>query len=141
VFQDCNFALANLDNAKLKNAKFTSCKLVGLDFSVCNDFLFVVNFENCSLDYATFFQKKLKNTTFLECSMKEVDFTECDLTQAVFHHCSLFNATFEQCILEKADFRTAKNYTFDPALNKMKKAKFSYAGIAGLLTKYQIEIS
>lgn len=72
--------------------------------------------------------------------MKEVDFTETDLSMAVFKNCNLANAIFERSILEKADFRSAKNYVFDPALNKMKKAKFSYAGIAGLLTKYNIDI-
>jgi hypothetical protein len=42
--------------------------------------------------------------------------------------------------LEKADIRTSHNYTIDPEKNKVKKAKFSIHGIAGLLDKYDIEI-
>jgi len=32
------------------------------------------------------------------------------------------------------------NYSIDPELNKIKKARFSTQGIAGLLDKYDIEI-
>jgi hypothetical protein len=32
------------------------------------------------------------------------------------------------------------NYSIDPDLNKIKKARFSTQGIAGLLDKYDIEI-
>ena len=49
-------------------------------------------------------------------------------------------AAFENTILEKADFRTSFNYSIDPGKNRIKKAKFSLAGIAGLLEKYDIEI-
>jgi len=114
--------------------------MIGLDFSICNNFLFVVNFQSCQLDYSTFFQKKMKKTKFTDCSLKEVDFAEVDLTEASFKNCELHGATFQQSILEKADLRTAKNYTFDPELNRIKKAKFSTSGIAGLLSKYQLDI-
>jgi len=43
-------------------------------------------------------------------------------------------------ILEKVDFRTAINYSFDLELNRVKKAKFSTAGVIGLMDKYQIVI-
>ena len=39
-------------------------------------------------------------------------------------------------MLEKADFLTSYNYSFDPELNKIKGAKFSQAGVTGLLAKY-----
>ena len=72
--------------------------------------------------------------------MHEVDFSETDLTEAVLEQCDLLGAIFQNSILEKTDFRTAFNFSFDPELNRMKKAKFSLQGIAGLLHKYQIEI-
>jgi uncharacterized protein YjbI with pentapeptide repeats len=70
----------------------------------------------------------------------EVDFIEADLTQASFPKCDFKNAAFERTVLEKADFRTAVNYSFDPELNKIKKAKFLAADVVRLLEKYQIEI-
>jgi fluoroquinolone resistance protein len=139
-FTDCNFALAILHNTGMKNIKFSDCKLTGIDFSKCKDFLFAVSFQNCRLDYASFFKKKMKSTLFDDCSIKDVDFSEADLSMSVFNNCDLLNAVFMQTILEKVDFKNAVNYSFDPELNKIKKAKFSSQGIAGLLAKYNIEI-
>jgi uncharacterized protein YjbI with pentapeptide repeats len=57
-------------------------------------------------------------------------FDNCDLTGAVFDHTNI----------EKADFRTSYNYTIDPEINRIKKAKFSILGVSGLLDKYDIDI-
>ena len=139
-FMGCNFSLALMENTGIKNARFSGCKLMGIDFSRCNNFNFSVSFENCPLDYCSFFQKKMKKTTFIDCSLKETDFTETDLTMAIFSNCDLLHASFMHSILEKADFRTARNYALDPELNKIKKATFSFPAIAGLLAKYDINI-
>ena len=82
----------------------------------------------------------MKKASFIDCSLKEVDFAETDLTQALFKNCDLLNASFVETVLDKADLRSAINYSFDPELNKIKKAKFSHAGVVGLLTKYDIVI-
>jgi len=82
----------------------------------------------------------MKKTVFVNCSLKESQFEEVDLAGAVFKNCDLLHAVFTRTGLEKADFRTAKNYSIDPELNKMKRAKFSYLGIAGLLDKYGIDV-
>jgi fluoroquinolone resistance protein len=47
---------------------------------------------------------------------------------------------FDHTILEKADLRSSYNYSFDPEINRIKKAMFSLQGIPGLLNKYDIEI-
>jgi uncharacterized protein YjbI with pentapeptide repeats len=70
-----------------------------------------------------------------------VDFTESDLTHSVFDNCDLTRAAFEHTILEKADFRTSFNYSLDLEMNRVKKARFSQAGVIGLLGKYDIDIS
>ena len=139
-FSGCNFSLAVMNNTGIKNAAFAHCKLVGIDFSRWNSFLFSASFERCHLDYSSFFQKKMKKVVFTDCSLPEVNFEEADLSGAVFKNCDLTGATFVRTILEKADFRTAINYTFDPEMNKIKGARFSYLGIAGLLGKYGIDV-
>ncbi len=139
-FKDCNLSLAILNNTGLKNVKFENCKIVGVDFNVCANFLFSVNFQNCHLDYSSFFQKKMKSANFINCSLKDVDFAEADLSKVNFNNCDLQNAAFNRTILEKTDFRTAINYSFDPEINKIKKAKFSFSGLPGLLSKFDIEI-
>ncbi|PQJ11545.1 hypothetical protein CJD36_007020 [Flavipsychrobacter stenotrophus] len=140
TFKGCNFSQAILNNTGIKGVQFTSCKLIGINFQVCSDFLFSIQFADCQLDYASFFQKKMKKTLFSCCSIKEADFEETDLTEAVFTNCDLLHTSFNKTILEKADLRTAYNYSLDPELNRIKKAKFSHHGISGLLSKYDIVI-
>src|ERR1035437_2446174 len=60
-FSNCNLSMVKYDSTGLKNVFFKNCKLIGVDFSVCKDFLFSVGFENCILDYSFFLKKKLKN--------------------------------------------------------------------------------
>ncbi len=139
-FKGCNFSLAVMDHTGLKNVQFISCKSVGVNFSACSNFLFSVSFQDCHLDYSSFFQKKMKKANFINCSLKEVDFEDADLSLGTFDKSDLYNARFIKTNLEKADFRSASNYVFDPAINKIKKAKFSYPGVLGLLSKYDIDI-
>jgi uncharacterized protein YjbI with pentapeptide repeats len=113
---------------------------MGIDFSICNNFLFTVNFTDCHLDNSTFHSKKMKKTNFINCSLKEVDFSEVDLTLSVFQKCDLSDSTFNQSVLDKVDFSTAVNYVIEPDCNKIKKAKFSLSGLPGLLVKYDIVV-
>jgi uncharacterized protein YjbI with pentapeptide repeats len=83
---------------------------------------------------------KVKGTAFKDCKLQEVDFVESDLTNVRFENCDLTMASFENTILTGTDLRTASNYSIDPEKNKIKKAKFSLAGVVGLLDKYDIII-
>ncbi len=139
-FIDCNLSLLQLGNSSLQSVLFKNCKVMGIQFQSCTDFLFQVTFEDCVVDYASFSHKKMPKTKFSSCSMKEVNFSGTNLTNAVFENCNLDNAIFNETQLAGADFRTAYNYKIDPEFNPMKKAKFSTVGIMGLLDKYDIKI-
>ncbi len=114
--------------------------MLGLPFEHCNTFLLAFTFEGCNLALSSFFEMPLKKTVFTNCILHEAEFSGADLSGAVFDGCDLKRAIFDNTNLEKADFRTAFNYAFDPAQNKVKKARFSWPGVAGLLSKYDIEI-
>jgi len=139
-FVDCNISLAKLTKTAFRDVGFKGCKLLGLHFDDCNEFLFEVDFDHCLLNLSSFYKRKLKKTNFKNSSLQEVDFTEADLTGALFDNCDLAKATFDDTLLEKVDLRTSYNYSIDPERNRVKKAKFSMAGIAGLLDKYDIDI-
>jgi fluoroquinolone resistance protein len=141
VFDNCNFSAANLNGTSFQETKFVNCKLLGLHFEHCNSFLFTVQFDHCMLNLSGFYKMNLKGFQFTHCSLQEVDFTEADLSGAVFHECNLLGAMFDQTNLEKADLRTATNFSIDPELNKLKKAKFSLTGLTGLLHKHELNIS
>ena len=140
-FNACNLTLAKTLGTAFKEVKFRDCKLVGIHFEICSPLLFEVNFENCILDFSSFFKLKIKKTRFLNCSLKEVDFVEADLMGSSFDGSDLTHAKFEKTNLENADFRCAFGFQINPAGNSIKKAKFSLAGLEGLLSTFGIEIS
>lgn len=140
VFRDSNLSLAKLRQTAFRNVEFKACKLLGLHFDDCNPFLFEVQFDHCTLNLSSFFGVSLKKTMFSSCQLEEVDFTEANLQEAVFDACNLSRAVFNRSNLEKADFRSALHYLIDPELNRMKGARFSVNGVAGLLAKYGIQL-
>ena len=139
-FKDCNLSLAKISNVIFRDTKFRDCKMLGMMFNTCNSFGFSAGFENCNLQHASFYQRKMKGFIFRNSNLTEVDFTECDLTLANFDTCDFAGATFDRTILEKADLQTSFNYIINPEQNKIKKAKFSLSGIPGLLLQYDIQI-
>lgn len=139
-FINCNLSLAKLDNTAFQDVVFKECKHWGLRFDTCSTFALSFRFERCSLNHSSFYKLSIKNTSFKDCQLHEVDFTETDLTGASFSNCDLAGSRFERTILEKADFRSAHNYTIDPEINRMKKAKFSLPEVTGLLHKYNVDI-
>lgn len=141
VFEECNLSTANLKNTALKTVVFKKCKLLGLNFSDCNPFLLSIGFESCVLDLSSFYKLRLKATVFESCKLQEVDFGEADLASATFDAFDLARAICKNTVLEKADFRTAYNFSIDPEINRIKKAKFSMIGLMGLLDKYGIEVN
>lgn len=140
TFKTCDMSLVKVNNTAFNNAQFINCKLLGIDFSRCKDFLLSFSFDTCTLDFASFYKKKIKKTIFKNCSIKEVDFNETDLTESRFVECDLTLAVFQQSILEKVDFRKAYNFGIDLEVNKVKNARFSSSGLSGLLLKYPIII-
>ncbi len=140
TFINCDFSMAIIEHVTFNDVRFEECKLIGLDFSKCSKFLFTVSFEECLLDYCLFLNNKMKKTVFKNCSMKEMTFAECELAESVFDECELARTMFERCNLEKCDFSSAYNYELMPSQNKIKKAKFAYPGVLGLLSDLDIKV-
>jgi len=139
-FINCNLSMTALGGTSLKTVHFSNCKLLGIHFNTCADFMFAVSFNDCILDYASFSNKKMPKTKFNSCSMKEVTFIGTNLSNSVFDNCNLDHAVFNDTELKEVNFLTAYNYKIDPEFNPMRKAKFSMQGIPGLLDKYDIKI-
>jgi uncharacterized protein YjbI with pentapeptide repeats len=140
-FENCDLSMVKLNNTSLKDTVLKNCKLMGLHFETCNQFLFSPGFIGCIMDHSGFYTVNLKNSTFKDCRLHHVDFTQAKASGIVFDNCDLKNAVFEETCLLKADLRTAKNIILDPDINYIKKAKFSVEAALGLLNKYDIQIS
>jgi uncharacterized protein YjbI with pentapeptide repeats len=139
-FINCNFSNAIVKNSAFKDVQFANCKLIGVKFNECDPFLLQMNFNNCQLNFASFYQLKIPKTQFINCNLEEVDFAESKLQEVVFNECNLKNAIFDQTDLQKSDFRTALYFSINPGENQLKGAKFSKDNLIGLLQKYQIVI-
>lgn len=140
-FAGCNLSLVKFDKTVLSDSVFKDCKMLGVRFDLCSNFILSFSFDNCTLNHCSFYGIKIKKTLFKNSQLQEVDFTDCDLTGSVFDNCDLKSALFENTVLEKADLRGSFNYAIDPERNKIKKARFSLAGVVGLLDKYDINIT
>ena len=99
-FIDCNFSNANLAHTIFNEVSFSHCKMLGLKFEDCNDFLIAFSFHDCVLNYSSFYGLKLKNQLFSDCKLIEVDFTEADLTEADLDTSDLERATFYETNLQ-----------------------------------------
>lgn len=145
TFTECEFQDCDLSNTLVKHTVFnavifSNCKLLGLQFNDCSDFLFSATFIKSNLNLASFHKVTARNTKFTDCLLHNVDFTESDFSDSSFYKCDFKNAIFERTSLGKADFRTSFNYALDPETNTIKKAKFSIPEVLGLLNKYNIEV-
>jgi uncharacterized protein YjbI with pentapeptide repeats len=144
-FTDCIFIICNLSNLVVRNCKlmdltFVDCKLLGVNFSEAKSFGFSIQFENCVLDYSSFDRKKLNKSSFTDCRIHEANFTEADLSKSSFTKCDFLGTLFSNTNLSGVDFTTSYNFTLDPSMNIVKKAKFLSTNLAGLLTKFDIII-
>ncbi|OGK09836.1 MAG: hypothetical protein A2W80_02020 [Candidatus Riflebacteria bacterium GWC2_50_8] len=140
MFENCNLSLVKICNLTLNEVVFKDCKQLGWDFTGCNNVFFSASFEDCNLNFSVFSEMNLKGTSFSGCTLQEADFRQANLASARFINCDLERAIFVRTNLEKADFRTSFNYTLDPDQNRIKKAKFSFPAVLGLLSKYDISI-
>jgi fluoroquinolone resistance protein len=140
TFDGCNLSMAKLDSSTLNDVTFKNCKMLGVNFSPCADFLFSVGFDNCILDYSSFLGKKMLKTKFIRSTLKDVTFSQANLSGSSFEGCDLTAAVFNRTDLSAVNFVKAFNYDIDPEINNMKKAVFSAQGLEGLLTKHQLKV-
>ncbi|MDT0552166.1 pentapeptide repeat-containing protein [Urechidicola vernalis] len=145
VFIDCEFKDCNLSNCLTKHTlfqevRFEDCKLIGVKFADCNDFLLDFNFKQCQLNFSSFYKLKMIGTKFDRCKLQEADFTDANLSKCTFNNSDLYKTIFDNSNLSHTDFKTTINYTIDPEINILKGAKFSKTGIEGLLRKYSVII-
>ena len=140
TFLRCNLSMATVAQTAFREVQFKACKMLGIRFEDCNDLGFSIRLDECALQHASFYGKKLKSTVFQHCQLQDTDFAHCDLSGSTFADCDLAGALFENTNLEKVDFRTAAHYSIDPDQNRIKKARFSADGLAGLLGKYDIVV-
>ncbi len=137
-FVACDLSLVQVYDTGFKSVLFESCKMIGIDFQNCSNFLFSLEINNSQLSMSSFIDMSLKSSIFNHCLLQEVDFTDADLRGSVFNDCDFNRAIFLSTRMQKMDFRTNMNYSIQPEMNSISGAKFSLTGVKGLLHTYNI---
>ena len=144
-FEDCTFIDCDLSNIKalgasFQDVRFEGCKLLGIAFEVCNPLGLNVRFERCNLEASTWQEMDVRGFQFQECKLQYTDFTAANCEGVKFATCDLLQAVFERTNLKKADFRTAEQWTINPAVNQVKGARFQKEELKGLLQQWGLDL-
>lgn len=140
IFIKCSFIMTSLNGTTMNDVFFNKCRLMGLNFTNCNEFLLNISFEQTILENIFISDKKLKKLKLSDCKLKDCDFMRIDFLQSNFSNSDFTNVTFSDCNLEKADFRASSGYFINPETNKIKNALFSLPEAQSFLTFLNIKI-
>ncbi|GAH14511.1 unnamed protein product, partial [marine sediment metagenome] len=149
-FRECEFLSCNLSNINFKSSNlqdmvFEDCKLLGVDWTKAKwpyvKLTSTLKFYQCNLRLNNFFEMNLIDTVFEECRLQESDFRGADLMGASLCYCDFEKSLLQHCNLTKADFTGSSNYNINPLENTIRKAKFSFPEVIGLLRDFDIEIA
>ena len=124
TFDECDLSLVKFKETSLSHVKINGSKAIGVVWYEAGNPL-SVSFNNSRISYSSFYGKNCKKTKFINCIADDVDFSNCNLSQADFAGTDLKNAIFSNTDLTQANFAGALNYSINPEVNKIKKAKFS----------------
>lgn len=125
LFNTCELILAKLHSVTLDAVLFRACKIMGVNFSSCNDFGFMVDFSNCTINNSVFYGLDFKKRTIVNCTITDSDLSDCDFSEADFSETCFKEVTVHSCNFEKADFRSSIGYSINPTTNQMRNARFS----------------
>jgi len=140
-FRNCHISLVNLKGCRLQEVLFEECKIIGAEFFKCNtDFIFSIDIKKSFIQYCNFSDLDMRKTSFIESKMYNCTFVNTCLIEADFSKTDLQATLFRHCNLTKSNFCGALNYVIDPLVNKVKKAKFSFPEVMGLLKGFDIQI-
>jgi fluoroquinolone resistance protein len=142
TFINCDLSMARVKSSRFSNVQFEGCKAVGINWTQASwekgGFFRLIDFDNCSLNYSSFFGLTLKKIRVVNCTAREVDFGEADLTGATFSHTDFSGSIFMRTNLTEADFVHATNYTISAKNNTLKKTKFALPEALSLLHSLDI---
>jgi fluoroquinolone resistance protein len=140
TFRACDLSLVKLNGSYVRDSKFISCKLVGINWLEASK-QFSADFEDCMLNLSSFFGMNLKRRKIKGCVANEVDFSESNMTECDCSNTDFAKSTFSQTNLTKANFSGAKNYLIDFRTNNLTKTKFSLPEAISLLDVLDIIIT
>ncbi|MCB9197916.1 MAG: pentapeptide repeat-containing protein [Flavobacteriales bacterium] len=144
-FIDCDFNSCNLSNVTIletsfQNCYFTETKLIGINFSNVNSFLFAIKCERSDLSFTYFERNDLTKCSFEYCSFREAQMTQVKAGKVPFNYSDLTGVIFDDCELTGASFIEVDSLVLDPQLNRIKNISISRSSLEGLLTELRLNV-
>lgn len=145
IFTNCDLGVATVPYSRFTESRFTGCQLSGIDWtaagsSTLSRLVAMPDFEECLLDYGSFFGLNLHGRAIVGCSARELDLREADASAANLHGTDFSGALFHHTNLTGADLTGASNYDIDPRANVVTKARFSLPEAVSLLRGFEVLI-
>lgn len=141
-FTKCDLSMLHVKSSQFSSVQFEGCKAIGINWTEASwqkgGFFRLIDFNDCTLNYSTFFGLKLKSIKITKSIAREVDFGETDLTGGLFDGTNFSGSNFMHTDLTEADFTNATNYSISPKNNILKKTKFALPEAMSLL--YNLDI-
>lgn len=142
AFSQCDLSMMRVKSSRFSDVTFEKCKAVGINWTEASwekgGFFRLIDFDDCALNYSSFFGLKLSKMKVVKCAALEVDFGEADLTGADFAHTDFSGSIFMHTNLTDANFVHATNYNISAKSNTLKKTKFSLPEAMSLLRSLDI---
>lgn len=141
LFADCDLSMVDVTDAVFQDTRFERTALVGVNWSLIDtsDLQGVgLDFDACTLNYATFLGLDLSKGRMTDCSAREVYLAEVNFSEADLSGTDFAGSTFMKCDLSGADLRGAKNYAINVVSNKVTGVKVSLGEALGLLAGLDI---
>lgn len=144
-FDDCDLSVLQVPNCRFVEASFKASKLIGIDWTKAGDqteskLPLTIAFNDCVLNFSSFFGLQLKGVALTRCTARDVDFADADLSEADCRGTDFTESKFLHTNLTKADLREATGYAINPTANTIKKAKFSLPEALTLLAGFDIVV-
>jgi fluoroquinolone resistance protein len=147
IFLDCDLSLFKPPKSVFRSTRFSKSKLLGVSWTLAswgtkeiNALLKSIEFNDCLLNYSSFFGLQLESTRITDCVAQEADFAEANLAKSDLRGTDFLKAIFRNTDLSGANLVGAKNYFIDPTANKLKEAHFSLPEAMGLLYAMDIHL-
>lgn len=142
TFEACDLSMMKVKGCSFVETKFEGSKVMGVNWMEAawdtTGFLRALSFEDCTINFSTFFGLHLKEIVIKGCNALEVDFSETDMTKADCRNTDFARSRFKQTNLTEADFVEARNYSIDARINTLKKTRFSLPEAESLLHSLDI---
>lgn len=144
-FTDCDLSLCRVKECTLSNTAFRDSQVVGVNWTEASwpehGLLRGIGFYDCAISHSTFLGLSLREIQITGCVAHDVDFAEADLSRASCAGTDFAASRFLHTDLTEADFSGARNYAISPAMNVLKKTRFSLPEAISLLHGLDIVLS